>query len=129
MSIMSQALRNNWENIARLPDGTWFDFNSDRVTLEIQAKTQAEVRKIRQSFPASKWNKSYIKSLHWWEYGTKVLGMRINIYACTEAPAMCTPIIEQRESVKKIPVEFRNETVVEDVIVGWNCGKEGENAL
>ena len=108
--------------LKKLPTSTYVDNNAEGTELTIQANTQEQARELRCAFPAGLvWIKAYDADCKWWSYHTIWNGVRICIYAIKDAPKTCTAIIEKRKVTKKVPVEFKEIEVEENVIVGWNC--------
>ena len=111
--------------LRQLPEETYFSLAlSDGI--ECQGHTQGEVRQIRQSLPPTQWTKKYVGGgCNWWEYRATIDDVPIRVYACHEAPASCTAITETRTVKKQVALTFEEQEVEETVIVGWNCGDNG----
>jgi hypothetical protein len=128
MALTSESLWRAMPLLKRLPDGTWFDTPSGSNRIEFQASSQAQVAAIRAALPGAIWRKEWNGAVKWWEYSALVCieseEFQVRIYAVHEAPKTCRAITEKRAVTRDVPLTYRQETVFEDVIVGWNCGDE-----
>lgn len=112
------ALRDTLETLPRDQH-----FSLDENTLEFQAHTQEQVKRIRALFSGVIWKKEYNKGCNWWSYrGNLISGLKLHIYAVSEAPATCKAITEKRPVMRVVTPEVKEPTgQMETVIIGWDC--------
>lgn len=113
----------------RLPDGVFFAikcYRADPIQLGIQAHTLDEVQEVKKALKLhGSWKRRTYAKKTTWMHTTHSKGIRVQIYACEEAPPHCKPIKETRVRKKKVPVEWEElEAEEEEVIVGWDCSGE-----
>ena len=90
-----------------------------------QAGNQREVRELMSLLPHTIWKKNYREDCQWWEYNGNCDGIKVNIYACSEAPPTCKAVEETYEVEEAVPVAFETRTVTKKRM-RWDCGDKGE---
>lgn len=119
--------------LKRLPNEVYFDLCAESRKVSLQADSLEMVEAIKKAFPSTVWKRTWDKRNKWWVFdaGLTLEGERVklHIYACEETPASCTPIYETRKKKKKVPVEWKEQEVVEKELVGFNCGFNCSNGV
>jgi len=110
-----------------VPKGMFYSAEIDRYSrgsakssLSIQAKTQADVKRVRAAL-GGLWKKN--PSGVQWEYRTTLGDIAVHIYACDEAPATCKAVTKTRLATRQVPVgDVQYETrEVEEEYTEWDC--------
>jgi hypothetical protein len=117
-----------------LPDGLWFDIR-DGGEIVLVATSQSEVAVHRRQLAAhvpGPWQKRFT-ILKRWEYATTLVNpdgdsAPVVIVGCTEAPPTCTPIVKRQVRVQRTPIEWREERIEEEVVIGYDCGGSDDAA-
>ena len=123
--IITDILLPIWD---KLPDEQYVDVigSTTRAILAFQARTQKDVKNIRQVFPGQMWTKEYNQNLSWWEYKTHLTPkFTIRIYAVFEGPQQCKAIEETYTVVESVPTAWREETVMK-TRTRWECPDSAE---
>lgn len=103
----------------RVPNDTWVEVSD--LGISFQGHTQAHAAEIRALFPGVFWNKLFVGAgCNWWEYTAEFDGVRIKIYAVSEAPASCRRIVEEEWVEERVPVTFQVQRVKRER-VRWDC--------
>jgi len=117
--------------LEKVPDGTVIFLEcgfGKPPCLEVQASTQAKVLTIRACFPPTVWKREWDDKCGWWTYTAKVGDVTVKMYAVRENPAQCRAITEKRMVKKQVAVTFEEQEEEQEVIVGWDCGKQPDDA-
>lgn len=107
----------------RVPTDTWVELHDDE--LRFQASSQAAVREVRRRFPGVFWTKEWAESCGWWTYRGEFRGVRIHIYAVSEAPPTCHAVEETVEVEEPVMVPTGETRKVTRTKLKWICA-DGE---
>jgi hypothetical protein len=100
ISVVSEAVK----LLKKIPTGTYFCFNY-KGGLNLEGRTQEDVKKIRKSFRGVIWSKRFVEYAETWEYkATTRSGVEIMITGVTEGPPAC-------KMVEEIVMEERSEPI------------------
>lgn len=137
MSITGPALRKALPYLEKMPYGVYFDVGmagptlsqiDEKVFLSLQASTLKDVEELKRSLPKGVWKRTWNKYSRNWAYEMDFGEFHVRIYAVEEHPERCEAITEVRKEIKKIPIDWVEEEVETEVIIGWDCGHlESEN--
>jgi hypothetical protein len=110
IEVINKALK----HIKKLPHGTYFNFNY-AGDLQIEARTQTEVKEIRRAFGRIVWKKEFVEWRQSWTYkGTTRTGLEVVICGVTEGPPACKmveeTVMEERE-VPAAPITYVKQMV------------------
>ena len=73
-----------------------------------------------------KWELKWSTSCDWWEWHTDIDDVHLKIYALEETPKQCKAVYERQAVKKQVAIEWEEREVVEDVLVGYDCGESTE---
>ena len=126
MAYMTAEVKARMPKIIKLaalvPESTFVDIALTGISM--QAHTCEQVQATRKLFPPAVWKRTWNKSGGWWFYEATIEGVRLDIYACSEAPPQCKAIMEKRTVTRQVPTAYEEVTEEQEVIVGWDCGGE-----
>jgi hypothetical protein len=89
--------------LKNVPTGVYFNFDYSGG-LQFEARTLAEVRKIRAAFHTRVWKKNFVEYSEQWEYTTTTSsGVNVRIYGCKEGPAQCKMVTETVMEEREVP--------------------------
>jgi hypothetical protein len=89
--------------LKNVPDGVYFNFGYDGG-LQLEARTQEDVKKIRTAIRGSVWKKNFVDYSQQWEYTTKTRsGVNVRIYGVKEGPAQCKMVEEIVMEEREVP--------------------------
>jgi NCAIR mutase (PurE)-related protein len=130
MAYVTKDLPRLWAIITRLPEGTYFDIDSDYLDgvaskIKLLCQTQEEVARARKALPGL-WKKEYNKQSKWWEYTATCDGVPVVIWGCGQAPKTCTAITQKVKRTKKVATGYTEVEEEVEEIVGWDCGPSVE---
>lgn len=113
MIVHRNALLTAMDLAERLPEGINAGIEQcvdGIVRLRIQGHTLYDTALIRQSLHLSgAWTKIHSDMCDWWEFVKEYAGVRINIYACREAPKTCRKVDKVIEVDEQVPVRFEDQ--------------------
>ena len=95
----------------KIPHGTYFCFNY-RGGINLEGRTQEDVKKIRKSFRGVIWKKRFVEYAETWEYtGTTRTGVEIMITGVTEGPPACKMVEETVMEERSTPIGYEKKMV------------------
>jgi len=81
MAYVNEHLMEAVQILRKLPNRTWFDTSIDGIkSLDFQANSQSDLKKLTAILPVRKWTKNYCKETAWWNYTGVWNGWRFRIY-------------------------------------------------
>lgn len=97
--------------LPKLPENTIFGFSYD-ASLQLEARTQEEVKQIRRCFRGLIWKKEFVEWSECWNYSTQTKGgLKIKISGVSEGPKQCKMVVETVMEERSVPIGYKKEMV------------------
>lgn len=97
--------------LKKIPHGTYFCF-SYKAGLNLEGRTQEDVKKIRKSFRGAIWSKRFVEYAEVWEYKTTTRdGVEVMITGVTEGPPACKMVEETVMEERSTPIGYEKKMV------------------
>lgn len=105
------ALSEAMKILKKIPSGTYFCFSYE-AGLNLEGRTQEDVKKIRKSFRGVVWSKRFVEYAETWEYKTTTRsGVKILITGVTEGPPACKMVEETVMEERSVPLGYEKKMV------------------
>lgn len=97
--------------LKKIPEGTYFCFSYE-AGLNLEGRTQDDVKKIRRAFRGAIWSKRFVEYAEMWEYKTTTrTGVKITISGITEGPPACKMVTETVMEERSEPIGYVKKMV------------------
>lgn len=105
------ALTAAMKHLKKIPAGTYFCFSYE-AGLNLEGRTQEDVKKIRKAFRGALWTKKFVEYAEMWEYRTTTRdGVKITISGITEGPPACKMVEETVMEERSEPIGYVKKMV------------------